>query len=580
MMWSSYGLVVGTTLGSCVWFAKQGSQETADEGSRKGTDTQEEHCPPQLDDLSQEGLMSQQPRESQPDSTGGEHRVELSGTSLGQAGTLLKECSQDSMTLQDSHDLCTQRAFQPGATQNVKLRYLACNEHGTLKHVAAATDRHDRHGRNQRRSARGGRLQVNYSRERGAFTLRDHQAPEGLVMGSIGPVACAVATDSCHSKPGKIVCYIAKPWKQSSFEVDLQVGERVEALAVGRDFFAVMISPVRLLRIFSLHGVCLGAIAVCGAPVCLAACEDLLLCVTAVPGNGGEGSPLLEFALYGVKDKERLSRGRMPVSPGSILRWVGFSREALPLALDNKGTLRALGLSGGGPPSLAANVGEWVPILQLESRGARLWPVGSDSGDFLCADTLKDWEEPHPGRLLKLRKLRMNIPLGEVAELQTGWVRERFLASHLSFALESDLVPSSQRAMLREVASKNQKMVSNASLAMFDNLLKSGDLHKAADVVSLYMLLTSSTDQGQRLLRILEEARRKADAAGHDRLSGHIDDHLATLRPAFANNLQLHRASGHEEVSAFSREGKRRNVELAGIEDEDAGRPSLRHRMS
>merc|ERR1711870_150283 len=158
-----------------------------------------------------------------------------------------------------------------------------------------------------------------------------------------------------------------------------------------------------------MGGIPLGILALGGDPVCLVACEGLLLCVTQIPGEASECDPVLEYSLFGIVGQERLASGRLPLTPRSTLRWVGFSAEALPLTVDSAGAVRALTLSGA-VPGLAPAMGDWLPVADLEDGGARLWPVRAENGALQCAEISKSGDEPRVGQNLKLRDIPYHLP--------------------------------------------------------------------------------------------------------------------------------------------------------------------------
>uniref|UniRef100_A0A7S4UEX7 WDHD1/CFT4 second beta-propeller domain-containing protein n=1 Tax=Alexandrium monilatum TaxID=311494 RepID=A0A7S4UEX7_9DINO len=352
-----------------------------------------------------------------------------------------------------------QQPFQPGATSKELRRfYLAWNDHGTLKcslssSAAPGSDEKIRRnsssrsvgGRSDHSSWSGtGRVVVDYSRERGPTSVRELRAPEGLVHGSIGPGVCALSAAGQCRRPESLVVHMANPWSRdrTSFKHILPVGETVEALVVSRHFVAAFTSPLRYLRVHTLTGVPLSVLSLSGDVVCMAASDDLLLCVTSAPGHQGP-EPYLEYDLFGVSAKERLATGGLPLSPASTLRWIGFSAEALPLALDSAGVLRALALSGG-TPLLAPAAGQWLPVADLPEGGARLWPVRAERGALHCAELQKAGGEPRVGPLHKLQEVRFSLPLGG-EELVAEKVLQGLLSEHLKFAIESGILPSRAR---------------------------------------------------------------------------------------------------------------------------------------
>lgn len=417
-----------------------------------------------------------------------------------------------------------QRSFQPGATgaapsSRARRRYLAWNEHGTLRFFPGT----------KKATAGPGQVAVEYSRERGRSAVREVRAPPGLTMGTLGPGLFVLATDAVGDRPARVTVHLATPWVRSSFDHALPHGEQVEALAAGRRFVAVATGPNRQLHIQSLAGLSLGVLALAGPVVCLAACEDLLLCVMQAPGRAPP-EPELEYALYGVSAKERLVTGTLPLSPGSTLRWVGFSAEAMPLALDTAGTLRCLALSGAGPPLLAPAAGEWLPIAELEGRGRRLWPVRSEGGALSCLEVAKDGDEPVFTSVPRLRDVRYRLPLGAAAEGPESVLRHWLLAAHLGFAREAELLPPQVRRAARGGQSWEPSSDGRQALRLFEMFAKTNEVEQALDVACNYF--RPPQGKGQQEVRLLAEAQRAATSAGREVLAAKTAELLALLGPA------------------------------------------------
>lgn len=426
--------------------------------------------------------------------------------------------------------------FQPGATSaDARRRYLAWNEHGVLKFYVTEDRGREESSRRvkSKRSREGlrpsapaaGVIAVEYSRERGRCAVREIRAPDGLLLGALGPGICALATANAPGFPARIIVHLSVPWEKPSFEHSLpDDGERIEALAVGRNFVAALTSR-RQLRVQTLTGVPAGVLALAGAPVCLAACEDLLLCVTFAPGPQG-AEPALEYALYGVSAKERLAAGRLPLSPSASLRWIGFSAEALPMALDTAGVLRVLALSGGAP-LLASSAGEWVPVAELEDAGSRLWPVRAEGGSLYWVEASKDTREPRVGAVQRLQALRYRLPLGSEAEGAERLLRLRFTSAHMSFALDSGLIPTAVRNLARDAVGQRARTDSKEVLKLFESAAKAGELEQALDIATNYF----NAQAGQEA-RLLQDARTLATTLGHEVLSDKVAQLLEAVERA------------------------------------------------
>jgi len=443
--------------------------------------------------------------------------------------------------MQPSLAAIVQMPLQPGATSSRRgRRYLAWSDHGTLKfHPPPAG------------SASAGILEVEYSQRAAAGRgCRELQAPARTTLGAIGPGVCAVATEA-----PSVVAWMS----EQRFEHQIPSGERIASLAVGTQFVAALTSPEALLHITSIAGVPIAVLALSGEPVCLAARDDMLLVVTRAPGTSCE--PSLEYVLYGVAARERLSVGRVPLSRGATLRWVGLSSESLPLALDSCGQLRALALAGGTNPALTS--AGWVPVAEV---GARLWPVRAGGGALYCVAVDKDGGEPPVGPMRKLHEVRYRIPIQTEVEGAQGpelLLRQDFLSAHMGFMLVSDLLPTPVRTTTRKDYEKRNS--GRQALRLFELLAKSGEVEQALDVVEAYLLpLPEHPDQS---IHPVEEARAAAVKLGREALASKI----GALRPE-ANDQPVpptapdeeHRSNTQGEES-IGQEGSAVEAEAASV---------------
>jgi len=425
-----------------------------------------------------------------------------------------------------------QPTLQPGATgaqldaSRPHRRYLAWNDHGILKHFPP------RHG-----GAGPGQVIVEYSRDRGRAGVREVRAPMGLAMGALGPGVFALAANpQGASASPRLWVHAASPlFKATSFEHALPEGEVVEAVALGRHFVAAFTSPLRVLRVHALTGIPLGTIACAGSVVCLVAHEDLLLAITRSPGTEENAEPALEFALYGVAARERLAVGAVPLSPGSSLRWAGISTEALPVTLDSAGVLRALALSGVSGPTIAPAAGEWVPVAELEERGAQLWPVRAERDALACAEVKPGGEPTFMNA--KVRSVKFRLPFGADAEAPECVMRHSFLGAHMRFAGEVGLICSRKRKAAWLRGGRNVKPrdgETRQAMKCFDNLVRANQLEQAYEVARCGFFGQAASDE--QLVQWIEEAKQAAGDSDREPLATKLAELLDARQPQLSAN--------------------------------------------
>mmetsp|Transcript_9186 Transcript_9186/g.21256 ORF Transcript_9186/g.21256 Transcript_9186/m.21256 type:complete len:960 (+) Transcript_9186:56-2935(+) len=387
-------------------------------------------------------------------------------------------CSPHSQTIKD--ETSATQAGQTSAPQPTRIqqelvhpcasreagrrRYLAWNEHGTLK-VFPAQDL-GKHATSQSRKVKAAlgadpssRVEVEYSKPVFAPLAtgagRDFPAPPGLQLGALGPGSCALVAPPLAGQLAKVVVHVAAPWCNSSFDHILPFGEEVQAVALGSEFLAVVTAPHRFLRIHALSGMQLGVLALPGDVVCLVAGGDLILCITRA--DPCLQSLELEYTLYGVACKERLANGRLPLTPESGLRWAGFTADAMPLCLDTSGALRALALAGTVEHFAGVGAAEWVPIAQLEKGGSAVWPVYAEGAALLCAPLEKPGADPKVGSTLRLQRVPFHLPVDAERPALEQVFRHNLLHRQRHFATEAQMLPTPQRRNADNSTADNRK---------------------------------------------------------------------------------------------------------------------------
>lgn len=330
------------------------------------------------------------------------------------------------------------------------------------------------------------------------------------------------------SRPARLVVHHAAEWERPAFEKAFAPGEEVEAIAVGRGFVAAATSR-RFLHVVTPTGLPIGFVSVPGPLVLLAASETLLLVVFHATAPAGKDQ-CLDYWLLAAEARERLSAGRLPLSPGATLRWAGFSAEALPLTLDSAGAVRGLSRGTGAFAGPRGAGGSWVPLLDLAAaapEGRSLWPVRAESGESHCADVPRG-EEPEAGPNHRLVPVRFRLPLGGRADgAEEAMLRERLLAGHFACALVEGQIPVHRRQAAEEAAKQRTKAGARCALRLFSDFTETGEVEKALDVAACF---TAYGEHSSMLIRYATEAANKK---GHSDLADRISG-LAVKRPAEA----------------------------------------------
>lgn len=134
--------------------------------------------------------------------------------------------------------------------------------------------------------------------------------------------------------------------------------EDIQAVAVGNKWVAAATTH-RFLRIFTLSGVQREILRLPGPAVCLNALDDLLYIVYH-SAMGLPGEQNLSFAIYqiGIGCTVLVSAQPLPLTPKSTLKWIGFSDQFNPCALDSEGILSLF----------VSSSGLWKPICCVDAQ--------------------------------------------------------------------------------------------------------------------------------------------------------------------------------------------------------------------
>lgn len=380
---------------------------------------------------------------------------------------------------------------------------------------------------------------MHYSGEESSQRFQDYDAVE---MASIARDACCVAIGANASGPSRLLIRPKTRWDKAVFSAPLGINENVEAVACG-DGFAAALTSKQQLRVYSTSGLPLALLSVPGRSVALAARGPLLLVVTGTfPGGppADAEDEALDYRLLQVNDRMEWSAGRLPLSPGARLRWVGLSEDFAPVAVDSCGIVRALlgtGTGSWGPNG--GRSGEWMPVLSLaeeEGKLGPLWTVSAGKGELRVAEVGADAQEPVPrpgedpssteepeevlffgvGSKSNIRTVPWRLPIGAFTASSAGLeetLRSRILLNHQK-DLPKDLVEPDMH--LSGLKGWRQK-----AIHLFRGLLDANEEERALDVARLFLA------ESQKLL---ENGTKLAEFAGKHRLA----DAIAGLKPEVA----------------------------------------------
>ena len=378
-------------------------------------------------------------------------------------------------------------------------------------------------------------------------TITDYHGYDIAVLGERG---CALASPG--SKEGGAATVFYRPYESwahaPEWRVALPKGERAVSVAAGDAFVAVVTSE-RLLRVFTHAGAQTHIVQLEGAPVTCAGKGDSLVVVwhaaapqaSARPSGSRASAPEVEqrlaFAEYDVADDGAVvSRGALPLAPGSTLTWLGHVE-------DGAGSAGAIAFASSDGVVFArtpAFGGSFAPVFRSADaraqEGEHHWPVAVSVADDvtgaragLYAVVCRDANGPavHPKPVLTPLPLShpVALPEGSTGELEDVASRARVAVSLAAAAAEKErarhgAVSGASADALREAHAASDK----ASLRLFHAACKAERPARAADVAATLHLsssmhgalkLANALGQGalaQRVTSLIEAAMATAAA--------------------------------------------------------------------
>lgn len=111
--------------------------------------------------------------------------------------------------------------------------------------------------------------------------------------------------------------------------------EEVRAVALGTSWVAAVTS-LNFLRIFTEGGLQRCVVSLDGPVVTASGFGDELVVVTHSSAPLPSNEQMLEFRVFNVSNGTQPVRGRLPLTPGSSLSWLGFSEEGQLSSFDSK----------------------------------------------------------------------------------------------------------------------------------------------------------------------------------------------------------------------------------------------------
>eukprot|EP01018_Ginkgo_biloba_P014897 Gb_40172 [translate_table: standard] len=224
-----------------------------------------------------------------------------------------------------------------------------------------------------------------------------------------------------------------------------------------------------------------------GPVVTAAGHENFLAVATHASNPFLSGEQVLDFALFNVSDKTRNLTGRLPLSPGSHLTWLGFSEEGLLSSYDSKGILRVFTKDYNGC---------WVPLFSAERErkleSESFWMVGLNSTQFFCVVCKSPDTHPQVNPKPVLSVLNLSLPLAcsdlGADDLENEYLRGSLLLSETLRKVEETATCGSEAQIEEDNIFKMEAALDRCLLRLIANCCKGDKLVRATELATLLSL--------------------------------------------------------------------------------------------
>ncbi|XP_063695779.1 WD repeat and HMG-box DNA-binding protein 1 [Culicoides brevitarsis] len=154
-------------------------------------------------------------------------------------------------------------------------------------------------------------------------------------MASLSTSVLALACEA----PSKLVCITLKVAGSREWSISMPDTEEIQAVCASDKLVAVA-TDARYLRIFTVLGTQREVLCIPGQIVALAAHDEQIIvayhAAAAATDDQNMNLMIIDSFGYNIKCKE----AKIPLTPGSKLTWLGFSREGSPVIYDSRGIMK------------------------------------------------------------------------------------------------------------------------------------------------------------------------------------------------------------------------------------------------
>ncbi|KAL0430000.1 UNVERIFIED_CONTAM: hypothetical protein Sradi_0626000 [Sesamum radiatum] len=308
-----------------------------------------------------------------------------------------------------------QEAFQPGATpaQPGKRHFLCYNMLGSI-----TTMEHDGYSH----------IEIDFHDTSSGPRVPAMTDYFGFTMASLNENGSVFANPCKGEKNMSTLMYRPfSSWANNSEWSMRFEGEEVRAIALGSAWVAAVTS-LNFLRIFTEGGLQRYILSLDGPVVTAAGYKDELAVVTHSSPSLPTDEQMLEFRVFNIAHRTQPLRGRVPLTPGSCLTWLGFSEEGHLSSFDSKGVLRVFTTQYGG---------SWLPLFsasKLKKPDENYWVAGLSASKLFCivCKSPESFPQSTPKPVLTL--LDLSFPLA-CSDLGADSLENEFMMNNMHLSL-------------------------------------------------------------------------------------------------------------------------------------------------
>ncbi|MQM19924.1 hypothetical protein Taro_052937, partial [Colocasia esculenta] len=306
--------------------------------------------------------------------------------------------------------------------------------------------------------------------------------------------------------------------------------EEVNVVALGSGWVAA-VTNLNLLRIFTEGGLQRYMLSLNGPVVTAAGFKDELAVVTHASQCLTSGDQMLEVRVFNLSKGTQSIRCPLPLTPGSVLSWFGFSEEGQLSAYDSQGVLRVFTSQFGGT---------WLPLFSAskvrKSEEENYWVVGLNMSKLFCIVCKSPDSCPlvSPKPVLTLMDLSFPVASSDLGatDLENEFIMCSFSLSQIQMKIEEMASYGADTTTLDDEAFNMEAALDRCILRLIANCCNGDKLVRATELARS-LLLEKSIKGAIKLVTALKLPILA------DRFNGILEERLVSENLGTASSYSL-----------------------------------------